>query len=454
MSNPNASNPEQTSRRPNLRSNAPALPTDTKRTMWMGLGLIGLTVFGFGIWSTTVPISSAVVANGQLVVASKRKQVQHLTGGVIRKLLVEDGAKVKAGDALVELEDGDAHERFIRTRDTYFLAMAYDARLSAESEDREAPAYSPELLKAAETQPAVAEVLKGQTQLFDTRRMELRGQLSIMKQGREQLQNQLSGLQAEHRSAIAQAAMTRKELAVVEDLFAKGYTTRTRVFQLEREIEQLTGSAGRLTADMSRVRAGISEAEMKIAQVVNQLQSAVETELRETQAKIPNLRQQYLAAASAWDRMVLRAPVEGTVVGSKIHTVGAVVAPGDTIMEIVPAGDRLMVEVPLRPSDVDHIKVGFETEIQFVGLANQGDVPSLTGQVTRISADALLDPRSGASYFTAEVDVPASELRRLGKRVLQPGMPASVMIKTGERTALAYLTQPLTQTVTKAWREQ
>ncbi|MCE9522296.1 MAG: HlyD family type I secretion periplasmic adaptor subunit [Alphaproteobacteria bacterium] len=446
--------PNAGSRRPNLRSNAPSLPTDTKRTIIVGVSLIALTFGGFGIWSTTVPIASAVVATGQLVVASKRKQIQHLTGGVVRSLRVEDGSKVKEGDILVELEDDDASERLIRTRDTYYLALAAAARLNAESEDRAAPEYPDELTKAGKSDPAIASIVAGQSHLFEARRLELRGQLSIMEDEHTQLKSQLVGIEAERRSALAQASMTRKELAVVEDLYAKGYTTRTRVYSLNRDIEQLTGSAGRLTADSSRVKTAILEAELKIAQVRNQLQSTIQNELHETQAKIPNLRQQFLAASTASDRMILRAPVAGTVVSSKVHTVGAVVAPGDTVMEIVPAGDRLMVEVMLRPTDVDSVKVGLSTEIRFTGLVHQRSVPLLTGQVTRVSADAIQDPRTSATFFIAQIDVPASEIRRLGKRVLQPGMPASVMIKTGERTALAYLTQPLTESVASAWREQ
>jgi HlyD family type I secretion membrane fusion protein len=248
--------------------------------------------------------------------------------------------------------------------------------------------------------------------------------------------------------------MTQKELEVVDDLFAKGYTTRTRVYSLRRDIEQLNGTAGRLTADAARTRTAIIEAEMKIAQVRNQLQATIQNDLHETQAKVPNLRQQFLAASMAWDRMTIRAPVAGTVVSSKVHTIGAVVAPGDTIMEIVPAGDRLMVEVMLRPTDVDSVKVGLATEIRFTGIAHQRNVPLLTGHVTRVSADALQDPRTNAAFFVAQIDVPADEIRRLGPHVLQPGMPASVMIKTGERTALAYLTQPLADTVSRAWREQ
>jgi HlyD family type I secretion membrane fusion protein len=447
--------PRNGSRRPNLRGNAPPLPLDTAIWMRAGVGLIALTVAIFGVWSTTVPIASAVVAEGQLVVASKRKQVQHLTGGVVRRIHVEDGTNVKTGDILVELEDADAHERLIRTRDQYFLASATEARLLAEVEDRRAPQFSDELRATAKKDDVVAAILRGQTRLFDARRSELNGQLSIMELEQRQLKHQLAGLEAEQRSANSQAKLTRKELRVVNELYAKGYTTRTRIFSLSREIEQLTGNGGRLAAETARTSTAIAEVELKITQIRNQLQSTIQADLRDTQAKIPNLRQQFLAAAFASDHMTLRAPVPGTVVGTKIHTIGAVVTPGATIMEIVPTGDRLMVEVPLRPGDVDFVKVGFETEIRFSGLAGQRDVPLITGHVTRVSADVLQDSRTNASYFVAQIDVPASEIQRLGpKRVLHPGMPASVMIKTGERTALAYLTQPLSQSVTKAWREQ
>jgi HlyD family type I secretion membrane fusion protein len=194
------------------------------------------------------------------------------------------------------------------------------------------------------------------------------------------------------------------------------------------------------------------ENQLKIIQTKNQLQTTIQNELRDAQAKIPSLREQFRAAETALARMAIRAPAAGTVVAAQINTVGSVVRPGETILEIVPQDDRLLVEVQVHTSDVDSIKVGLDTEIKFTGLSQRTTAP-VHGKVIYVSADALRDPRTNAPYFVAQVDVPRGQLRELGGAVLTPGMPASVLIKTGERTAMAYLTQPLRESINRAWRE-
>ncbi len=444
--------PQSSPRRPNWPDKKTVVATSTRRAIIAGFSVIGLTVGGFGIWSTTVPIASAVVANGQVVVASKRKQIQHPTGGVIKKLLVDSGSVVAAGDVLIELDDSDAADRFTRARDAFYLTLASEARLEAEALEMKEPALSPELLKASETQPSVKAIVAGQKRLFEVRRVEVRGQLSIIQEQNEQLKDELNGANAERQSAEAQIGMTEKELAVVNDLFEQGYTTRTRVFSLRRETAQLIGASGRAKATIARIRSALIENELKLVQVKNQVQTQIQGELREAQAKVPNLREQYRAASLAYDRMTIRAPVAGTVMASRTITLGSVVKPGETVVEIVPSNDRLLVEVQLRPTDVDSVHIGLATEVRFTGLNQRVTVP-LHGHVTNVSADAMQDPRSNASYFTADIDVSDSELHKLNGIPLQPGMPASVMIKTGERTAMAYLTQPLTDSINRAWRE-
>jgi HlyD family type I secretion membrane fusion protein len=439
-------------RRPNWPERTPGAPTNVRRAIIVGFCLIAAAIGGFGLWGATVPIASGVVANGQVVVASKRKHVQHPTGGSIRALHVDDGAVVKAGAILVELDDADAFERYTRTRDSFFLAMGSEARLQAESLDQDAPAFPPEMMNAALDEASVRAILVGQSKLFEIRRIEMRGQLSIIEEQHKQMKDELAGLEAERRAAAEQLEMTRQELKTVEELFEKGYTTRTRLYSLKRDIAQLSGVSGRTTAAIARVKSAMMEIGLKLVQARNQVQTAVQSELRDVQAKIPNLRDQYRAAKLAYERMTIRAPVSGTVMGARHNTIGAVVKPGDTVLEIVPANDRLMVEVQVRPTDIDSIRVGLDTEIQLTGL-NQRKTEPLVGRVSHVSADAFQDARTNATYFVAYVDVPQAEIRRLGTTQLQPGMPAAVMIKTGERTALAYLTEPLTDSINRAWRE-
>lgn len=440
-------------RRPNWPDRTPSAPTNVRRSIIAGCCLIAAAVGGFGLWGVTVPIASGIVANGQVVVASKRKQIQHPTGGTIRVLHVEDGTVVKAGAILVELDDADAFERYTRTRDSFFLALGSEARLQAETQDKDGPFFPPEVMTAAFVEPSVRGIITGQKTLFETRRLEMRGQLSIIEEQHQQLKDELDGLNAERVSTTEQIKMTREELKAVEELYEKGYTTRTRVYSLRRDIAQLTGASGRNAASIARIKSAMMENELKLAQARNQVQTAVQSELRDVQAKIPNLREQYRAAKMAYERMTIRAPVSGVVMGARVNTIGSVIKPGDTVLEIVPANDRLMVEVQVRPVDIDSVHVGLSTEIRLTGL-NQRKTEPIQGSVTHVSADAFQDARTNATYFVAHVDVPVSEIRRLKDMQLQPGMPASVMIKTGEHTALAYLTQPLADSINRAWREQ
>ena len=251
--------PKSSPRRPNWPDNIPSLPTSTKRAMLFGFGLIAATIGGFGIWSSTVPIASAIVANGQIVVASKRKQIQHPTGGAIRAIRVDDGEFVKAGAVLVELEDGDAVERYTRGRDSYYLALSTEARLQAEVMDLEQPQFSQELLDVAAKNASVKALIEGQRHLFVARRSELRGQLSIIEETQVQLKDELKALESERGAAREQIALSQKELRIVDDLYKKGYTTRSRVFSLNRDISQLSGNSGRSVAMIARTRSSIVE---------------------------------------------------------------------------------------------------------------------------------------------------------------------------------------------------
>ena len=449
---PSVTPSKPTHRQANWPGQIESVSTSPRKAVLVGFALIAACVAGMGLWGATAPIASAVLADGQVVVASKRRQIQHPTGGVIRAIHVDDGAHVEQGALLVELEDLDAADRHTRTRDAFYLALAGEARLIAETSDHPTPTFSPELLAAAAIEPSVKAIADGQKQFFEVRRVEIFGQLKMLQERREQLAGELKAYQAEQVATKAQIAMTSRELKTVEDLYEQGLTTRTRVFSLRREIAQMTGNAGRLTAQCARIQSAMLESDLKLLQIRNELQTQIQGELRDTQAKLPNLRDQFRAANQAFERMKIRAPVAGTIMASRTNTLGAVVQPGDTVLEIVPANDRLRVEVQLRPIDVDSIHVGLETEIRLTGLSQRDSLP-LHGRVTHVSADSMQDRQTNATYFVAHVDLPKSEIARLGAGQMHPGMPASVTIKTGERTALAYLTQPLSDSINRAWRE-
>lgn len=295
-------------------------------------------------------------------------------------------------------------------------------------------------------------MIANQESLFAAVRDESTGQATILRSRMDQLKDQIAGLEAERQSVREQLVMATDEQATLEALYEKQYTTRGRVLAIRREVSQLEGAIGRLTAQIASGEKEIGETELTLAQIGKAQTTDVLDQLKETQGKIVGLREQYTAGRSDLARTVIRAPATGTVFGSQVHTVGAVVGAGETLLEIVPDNDELIVEVRLRPQDVDEVQVGQATEVRFSAF-KQRTTPPLQGRVTFVSADAFSDQRTLETFYVANVEVPADQLANLGDQHLQPGMPAETMIKTGQRTALAYLLQPLSDSMNRAWRE-
>jgi HlyD family secretion protein/epimerase transport system membrane fusion protein len=432
---------------------AVSVPMRLRGPALLGLAAIFAAVGCFGVWAATAPLASAVVAAGKLIVASKRKQVQHLEGGIIERVAVTDGQHVAAGDVLIELDVTRSKSRFAMARMGYVAAAAAETRLSAERDAKSNVEFTPDLLAEARSDAEVASVLKNQRQIFAARQLEYAGQTQILEQRMKRLEDEVSGLDSERAASEQQLALAIEEHATLEALYKKSLTTRQRVLALAREVVQLKGQIGRLTSRIAATHKEISETELNLAQTRMRRSSEVLAELRDVQGKMLDFRQQYAAYRNELERTVARAPVSGTVVGLQVHTVGGVVRSGETLLEIVPDRDQLVVEIKVRPMDVHNVRIGHRTQVRFSAF-KQRSTPTLTGHVATISADALTDPRSSEPYYLAEIEVDVAELSRLGHVTLQPGMPCEVMIETGERTALAYLLEPLADSFRRAWRER
>lgn len=428
-------------------------PSQMRGAAILGLVAMLIAVGGFGVWAATAPLASAVIAAGKVVVATKRKLIQHLEGGIVRLIRVKDGDVVNAGDVLLELDVTKSKGRFAMTRGAYLAALAAEARLSAERDERGAIDFAPDLLKEARADPEIAAVVASQKQLFTARRTEAQGQTDILVQRKSRLDEEIKGFTAERTAAEDQFKLASSELATLEFLYGKGYTTRQRVLAIKREMSQLQGQLGRLSAQIARGHKEIGETELNLLQIRKKISTEVLAELREIQSKVLESREQFQASRNDLERTVVRTPVSGTVVGSQLHTVGGVVRPGETLLEIVPDRDQLIVEVKLRPQDVDDVAIGQPTEVR-ISAFKQRLGPPFRGRVSHVSADSLADPRTPETFYVAHIEVEATELADpLGRRI-QPGMPAEVMIETGKRTALAYLMQPLNDSMNRAWREQ
>ncbi|HZH28053.1 MAG TPA: HlyD family type I secretion periplasmic adaptor subunit [Azospirillaceae bacterium] len=417
-----------------------------------GLVTIAITFGGFGVWAALAPLDSAVVAQGVVVVESNRRDVQHLDGGIIAEILVRDGAVVNSGDVLIRLDPTRAHASLAIVRGQLDATRALQARLRAEQSGASQVEFPADLVARAHD-PAINDLLRGQEEIFKARRNSINGQTEILRQRIGQFQQQIGGLRAQEQSRDRQIRLIGEELRGTRDLAEKGYAPRTKVLALERETARLEGDRGEHLAALARTQQSIGEAELQILQLTRTFREEVAKSLQEAQNQILELQERETAALDVVRRLEIRAPADGTVVGLAVTTVGAVIAPGRTILQVVPVRDTLLVEAQLQTTDVENVVVGQRGIINFTAL-QQRTLPNLTGTVLSVSADRLVDERTGTPYFKARLLIDEESLEKIGDRRLVPGMPADVMIATGERTALQYLIDPLSQIVDYAMRER
>jgi HlyD family type I secretion membrane fusion protein len=428
-------------------------PKSMAGAMLLGLAAILTAAGGFGIWASTVPLDSAVIAHGKVSVAGKRKQIQHLEGGIVKAFAVKDGDHVNEGDMLVELDSLRPQTRLTIASTGYFHNLAAETRLIAERDAAPKIVWPEELTVAMTGNADLTALVKGQTELFNSRRNEINGQSRILESRIGRLREQINGFQAERLAADRQLGVAREELKTLTSLYERKFTTRMRLLATQREVYQLEGNIGRLDGQIASLAKEIGETDLTLAQMRDKHMTQVLDELKLHQSKVLEFREQMNIVRGEAQRTVIRAPVSGLVFNSQVHTIGGVLRPGDTILEIVPDNDRLIIEVRIRPQDVDNVHVGQPTEIR-ISAFKQRTTASLQGRVAFVAADTVSEPRSLENYYLAHVEVDAAELSALpGDKRLQAGMPAEAVIKTGARTAFAYLLQPLTESVNRAWRE-
>lgn len=423
-------------------------------TIFAGWLMILVAFGGFAAWSVYAPLAEAVLAQGTVVVEGSRKTVQHLEGGIVHQILVADGDHVKAGQVLLRLDDSQVKADLALLQGNYDEAQAQQARLIAERDGASSIAFPADLLAragAAEVQAA----LSGQRGIFQSRRNTLDGQISILDNRISQSKAEISGLQLQQHSKERQEALINQELGGLRSLHAKGYASGSQVLAFERQAASLEGERGQVMAQIATVQESIGEANLQILQLRKTFLEQTEKDLRDTEAKVYDLAQRLRATRDHLARMTVHAPVAGVVVGMKVHTIGGVIPPGGTILDIVPSDDRLIVQAAIRPDDIDGIRPGLPATIRFSAFnRNMTDMtPTIDGKVIFVSADRLVDPRSGAPYYNVRVKVTAKGHQELGDLKLLPGMPAEVIVKKGEHTLLQYLTSPLSDTLAKAFSE-
>ncbi|MDQ0443376.1 HlyD family type I secretion periplasmic adaptor subunit [Methylobacterium persicinum] len=431
---------------------APEISSAMRRHLRLAL-LLQSALVGAAIAATTINIAAAVIAPGQLVVESDHKKVQHPTGGVVSSLLVRDGDHVRAGDLLVRLDDTQTRANLDIVVHGLDELASRRARCEAELDGSAAVSFPDDLVARVESDKFVAKLIDGERRLFVTRAAAREGQRAQLRERIAQYRQEITGLTEQAEAKAREIALIATELQGVRELYAKNLVQLTRVTALERDAARLAGERGQLIATTASTRGKISEAELQILQVDEDMRAQVGREVADIRGKWAELVERRVAAQDQLQRVEMRAPQDGTVHQMAVHTIGGVLAPNEPAMLIVPDGDHLLVEVHVQPQDIDNVAAGQAATLRFPAF-NAKTTPEVDGEVRRVSADVTQDARSGQSFYTARIALGPDAQAKLGSVRLVPGMPAEAHVVIGERTILSYLTKPLADQIARAWRER
>ena len=435
----------------------PVIVIDTpRRELIIGGVIIAIFFVLFIGWAAFAPLDAGAYGQGQIAVSGNRQAVQHREGGVVSSLHVAEGDAVRRGQILLQLSSGELRATERGVAGQVFALIAQRARLVAE---RDGLASIPTPAEFANLPPEDAtlaqESLRIQRLQFAARRTGRSTETGVLGQRIAQLNEQIAGYERQVAANLEQQRLIQEELTGMRGLAEKGYAPLTRVRALERTAAQLEGELGSLRAQIARSREAVGETRLQMSGVDTRLGEDVADQLRQIDVQLNELRPRMTELRAQIARSEVRAPVSGQVVGLTIFTQGGVIQPGQTLMEIVPADASQVIVAQISPNDVDNLRVGQSTEVRFPGLRERNP-PTIHGEVTRISADSFTVEESGASYFRAEIVVPAAEMAKLGRsaNTLRPGSPVEVIILLRKRTVLAYLVEPLANNLWRSGSEQ
>ena len=414
--------------------------------------VLALALFGaFGAWAYYATLESASVAPGAIIVESNRRAVQHLEGGVVGELLVQEGQEVKAGDVVVRLDRTIAQASLDLLRSQLIASLTLEARLRAERDGASEISFPPPPSDLA-GDPRLAESMTAERNIFSARREQLESQTRILLQRNLQVTEEIKGLEQEIRAQDRQLKLLRDEIATVDDLVRKGFERTPRLLALQRVEAELEGQRAQNLGRIARGKQSIGEGEMRIVDLRAAMLADAVQKLRDEQTRIAELTERMRSADYVLRRIDIVSPANGRVVGLKIFTVGGVVNPRETIMEIVPRDETLIVEAQMPVGDIDVVAPGQPVQLRFTAL-NQRTTPTLSGRVQQVSADRLTDSRNGNSFYQLRATIDPGQ-PALATMTLYPGMPVEVIVVTGQRTLLDYIAKPLTDSLRRALREE
>ncbi|XKF33322.1 HlyD family type I secretion periplasmic adaptor subunit [Alicycliphilus denitrificans] len=431
---------------------AKAAPNDLGRAGRWGLWALGLGFGGFLLWAALAPLDEGVPGQGVVALDTKRKAVQHLTGGIVEQVLVGEGEEVRQGQLLIKLDPAMVRANYQSARQNYLGLLAMQGRLEAEKLGKTGIAW-PADLQAAAKDPQIQQHMFNQEQLFQTRRILLRSDLQSIEEnirGQEGLLASYAGMSANRKN---QLGLLNDELGHLRGLVQEGYAPRNRQLELERMVADVHTSMADLQGNILRARAAVADFRQRAISRQQEYRKEVETQLADVGRQVLVEGEKYRALSEELGRTEIRSPAEGQVVGLMAQTVGGVIQPGQKLMDVVPKGAPLMLEARVAPHMIDRVKSGMPVDVRFSSFAN---TPQLVvqGEVDSVSGDLLTEPQSSMSYYLARVKVTADGMKTLGRRQLHPGMPVEVIFRGGERSMLTYLLHPLTKRLAASMTEE
>ncbi len=433
-----------------LNNPVPAvLLTNDRPIRNIGAAIVFVTFGIFGVWTFWAPMDSSALAPGVVVVKSHRKTVQHLDGGIVAKILVKDGDLVKEGQSLLVLEDSQIKAQLEIARGQNITLAAQVARLRAERDRRKHIDY-PKLLDD-DSDPRATEAKLAESNFFNSRKSSYEGQIAVLNQRISQISSKIKGLQGQVDSKKQLLVSYAEEIHDLKELLAEGFADKQRLRDVQRNHALQSGEIAQLNAEMATNQMLISETRLQILQVQKQFQEEVNGKLSEAQALLNDAAERLAANQDKLNRIVIKAPASGMVLGLTVHNENSVILPGHLILEIVPQDAELIIDAQVSPMDIDRVVVGLQAEVRFSAF-KQSKTPKMNGKVIHLSADRITDEK-GNAYYQARVELTPESRQELGNLQLLPGMPAEVLINTGERTLFEYLAQPATNFFARSFIE-
>ena len=426
---------------------------DTGAVARMGLWVLGLGFGGFLLWAALAPLDEGVPTQGMVTLDTKRKTVQHLTGGIVKEVLVQEGQQVKEGDPLVRLDAAVAKSNYEAIRQRYLGYRTMQSRLFAEQSGIGEIQFHPDV-KAAMSDPLIKQQVTTQQQLIQARRAALASDLQAIEESMQGLKEQLGAFQNILVQRRNQLALLTDELNNVREMVKEGYAPRNRQLELERMVAESNASIADLTGNSLRVNRQVAELSQRAMSRKQEYRKEIESQLADVTREVQSDAERFIAASADLDRTEIKSPATGQVVGLSVQTVGAVLQPGQKLLDVVPDRQTLLLEAHIPPHLIDKIQNGLPTDIRFNTFAHSPQLV-VQGKVLSVSGDLLADPANPQfSYFLARVQVTPEGMKTLGTRQMQPGMPAEIVIKTGERSMLTYLLHPLMKRMAASLKEE